>query len=285
MFNKTDFFENIKNKDNKFSLSKRNVANFIVNNYQKAAFVTAREIAEKCGVSESTVHRFTKDLGYSGFPSFAKNLKDIVHAELSGPERLELINKGRKEGKDDYLHSLIEDEIRNLQELSNVDRKELDYFVNRIIEAKNILLVGSRFSSMIVHYLYYGLCMLKDNVRALIHIDSGAYDCLELADSSLLILAVGLGRYPREVIEFLKSAKTKNIEILSITDSSLSPFIEVSSLSLIAPIEVQSYIGTISAPASLVCAIISEVSLKTKDISIKRLQKLESIAKKKGYYV
>ena len=285
MFIKADFFNNIKKKVGHFSLSKRNVANYVLSNYQKSAFMTAKEIAENCGVSESTVNRFSKDLGYSGFPSFTKNLQNIVHAELSGPDRLELLNLSKNKSKIDYLHYLIEDEIQNLNELSHINKNEFDLFVTTIIEFKNLLIVGSRFSSIIVHYLYYGLCMLKDGVKYLDHIDSVAYDQLELIEDDTLIIAVGLGRYPKEVMEFLEMANTKNIKIVTITDSPISPFIHYSQISLIAPVEIQSYLGTISAPSCLVAAIISEVSLKTREYSIQRLRKLEGIAKKKGIYI
>ena len=285
MFRKKDFFDNIQKKASLLSLSKRKAANYVLNNYQKAAFMTAKEIAEKCCVSESTVNRFSKDLGYSGFPSFITNLKNIVHADLSGTDRLELINSIRKKSKIGYLNYLIEDEIQNLSKLSHIDKKDFDQFVCMIVEAKNILLVGSRFSSIIIHYLYYGLHKIKDRVSYVDHIDSVAYDYLELLESDTLIIAVGLGRYPKEVIEFLELAKIRNIKIVSITDSPISPFINHSDISLIAPVEIQSYLGTISAPGCLSAAIISEVSLRAKDVSIIRLNKLEGIARKRSYYV
>jgi len=285
MFSKEDFFKNIKEKIGFLSLSKRNVANYIINNYQKSAFMTAKEIANKCGVSESTVNRFSKDLGYPGFPAFIKNLRNIVHAEMSAPDRLGLINLDRVKSKNSYLQYIIKDEIQNLHELSNIDKEDFNSFVDIIIGAKNILIVGSRFSSVLVHYLNYGLCMLKDNVMYLDHIDSVAYDRLELIESNTLIIAVGLGRYPKEVIEYLKMAKNKEMKVISITDNPISPFVEQSDISLVAPVEIQSYLGTISAPSCLIAAIISEVSLKEKDISIERLRKLERIARKKGYYV
>lgn len=285
MFRKKEFFDNIQKKVGLLSLSKRKVVNYILNSYQKAAFMTAKEIAEKCSVSESTVNRFSKDLGYSGFPSFIMNLKNIVHGELSGADRLELINSNREKSNIDYLNYLVEDEIQNLSKLSHIDKKDFDQFVCMIVEAKNILLVGSRFSSIIVHYLYYGLRKIKDGVSYVDHIDSVAYDYLELLESNTLIIAVGLGRYPKEVIEFLELAKIRNIKIVSITDSPISPFINHSEISLIAPVEIQSYLGTISAPGCLAAAITSEVSLQTKDFSIIRLNRLEGIARKRSYYV
>jgi DNA-binding MurR/RpiR family transcriptional regulator len=285
MFNKKDFFDNIQEKISILSFSKRKVANYVVNNYQKTAFMTAKKIAEKSGTSESTVNRFSKDMGYPGFPPFSTNLKNIVHAELSGTDRLKLINSDWGKSKIDYLNYLIEDEIRNLSKLFLIDKKDFDLFISMIVEANNVLLVGSRCSSVIVHYLYYGLGKIKGGVYHIDHIDSIAYDYLELLEDNTLIFAIGLGRYPKEVIEYLELAKAKNTKIISITDIPISPLVKNSEISLIAPVEIESYLGTISAPSCLVAAIVSGVSLMTKSTSIKRLNKLEEIARKKNYYV
>lgn len=285
MFRKEEFFNNIRERASDLSIAKRTVANYVINNYQKTAFMTAKEIAEKCGISESTINRFSKDLGYSGFPSFTANLKNIVHAELSGTDRLELINTDSQKNKVDYLDFIIHDEIKNLSKLLLTDKNDFNAFVSEIVKARNILIVGGRCSAVIAHYMYYGLRKIKNGITLLDHIDSVAFDYLELIEEDTLIIATGLGRYPKEVLEFLELAENNRIKIISITDSPISPFVQHSEIALIAPVEIQSYLGTISAPSCLAAAIVAEVSLRDKDISVKRLNKLEGIARKKGYYI
>ena len=47
-----------------FSKGQRKIANFILESYDKAAFMTASRLGKKVGVSESTVVRFASELGY-----------------------------------------------------------------------------------------------------------------------------------------------------------------------------------------------------------------------------
>ena len=63
---------------NKFSKGQKKLADFIREDYDKAAFMTAAKMGEEVGVSESTVVRFATHLGYKGYPDFQKALEAPV---------------------------------------------------------------------------------------------------------------------------------------------------------------------------------------------------------------
>ena len=78
----------------KMSKGQKVLANYIIDNYDKAVFYTAAKLGEIVGVSESTVVRFASFIGYSGFPEFQKALEEMVRGKLNTTTRIEITNGG-----------------------------------------------------------------------------------------------------------------------------------------------------------------------------------------------
>ena len=72
MKNNTDLINLIKSNYYKFSKGQKQIAQFIIEHYDKAAFMTAAKIGETVDVSESTVVRFAGSIGYTGFPEIGR---------------------------------------------------------------------------------------------------------------------------------------------------------------------------------------------------------------------
>lgn len=67
-----DLMAIIHNKFPKLSKGQKLISEYILKNYDKAAFMTAAKLGNSVGVSESTVVRFAIELGFSGYPSLPK---------------------------------------------------------------------------------------------------------------------------------------------------------------------------------------------------------------------
>ena len=81
---------------NKFSKGQKKLADFIREDYDKAAFMTAAKMGEEVGVSESTVVRFATALGYEGYPQFQRALGEMVRTKLNSIQRME-VTYGRRD--------------------------------------------------------------------------------------------------------------------------------------------------------------------------------------------
>ena len=68
MNNNSDVFTVIRNNYSSMSKGHRKIAEYILENYQKASFMTALSLGQTVGVSESTVVRFAMELGFEGYP-------------------------------------------------------------------------------------------------------------------------------------------------------------------------------------------------------------------------
>ena len=137
---KMDILSVLEHKFPSFSKGQRTIAQFILKNYDKAAFMTAARLGEVTGVSESTVVRFAADLGYRGYPGMKKALQEIVRNRLTSVERIEAA-ESTMDGHD-VLKAVLRADINNLQ--ATLDEIDQDYFnqaVDMILSAKHIYII------------------------------------------------------------------------------------------------------------------------------------------------
>ena len=137
-----DILSALEHKFPSFSKGQRTIAQFILKNYDKAAFMTAARLGEVTGVSESTVVRFAADLGYRGYPGMKKALQEIVRNRLTSVERIEAA-ESTMDGHD-VLKAVLRADINNLQAtLDEVDQDNFDQAVDMILSAKHIYMSRS----------------------------------------------------------------------------------------------------------------------------------------------
>ena len=120
-----------------FSKGQKKLASYILDNYDKAAFLTAAKLGETVGVSESTVVRFAIHLGYKGYPEFQKVLEELVRNKLNSIQRMEVTygKVPQSEILDTVLHSDI-DKIK--QTLEGIDHDAFERAIEILLPAKNI---------------------------------------------------------------------------------------------------------------------------------------------------
>ena len=81
---KSDFMALLQEKAPEYSKGQKKIARYIMESYDKAAFMTANRLGKNVGVSESTVVRFAVDLGFDGYPSMQKAMQEMVLNRLTG---------------------------------------------------------------------------------------------------------------------------------------------------------------------------------------------------------
>ena len=66
----------------KMSKSFAKLADFLLDSYIEAAFMTATELAHAVDVDATTVVRFSQQLGYSGYPELLRDVREHVKRDL-----------------------------------------------------------------------------------------------------------------------------------------------------------------------------------------------------------
>ena len=147
-----------------FSKGQRMIAKYILENYDKAAFMTAGKLGKTVGVSESTVVRFAAELGYDGYPGMRKALQEMVRSRLTSVQRIEVA----KDLVDDrsILKAVLSDDVDKLQAtLDEVDQESFNRVVDNIISAKDIYISALRTSRILADYISFYLNLLRGGVH------------------------------------------------------------------------------------------------------------------------
>lgn len=227
------------------------ISEYLLENSRKAVFMTARELAEACDISEATVVRFVAQLGYSGYSEMQQTLRDYVDTELTLLDRWDLLSR-RGDGVEGFRKTVAE-EIENLTYLyQTIKLEDLEQAVRMLCEKSHVYVVGSRLSYTTAYYMGWSLTKVRKNIQILKGSDSTTFDWLTIAPEESLVVVVATSRYPNELVRVGRWARRKNMDLMVITDGSSCPVIPFSQISLVAP---SRHIPFLGSPTGLSCLI------------------------------
>ena len=266
---------NLKLKD--FSKGQRSIATYIINHYDKAAYMTAQKLGQAANVSESTVVRFAFELGYDGYPELQNDLKEMIKNKLTAVQRIDVANEqiGTTDVYDKVMNIDIEKIKKTLDEISRDDfNKAVDY----ILSAKNIYILGSRSALVLARFLSLYFNIIFDNVKLVDTTSSTEmYEHIMRIGKDDIIIGISFPRYSKRSARALEFASTNKAKVIAITDSKLSPIAEHADCLLLAKSDMVSFVDSLVAPLSLINSLIVAVGLKKREELKKTFHRLESI--------
>lgn len=251
-----------------FSKGQKRIASYIMENYDKAAFMTASKLGQLSGVSESTVVRFAYELGYAGYPALQRTLQEMIRSRLTSTQRIQVADSMMS--GHDVLSSVMRSDFDRLRMVADkADRREFDLVVDELVRARHIYILGVRSSSFVAGYLNFYMHLLLDNVTLVQSNEAGAiFEQLFRIGPDDVMLAISFPRYSKITINTAKFAKDRGATILGITDNELSPLGQMSSAAVLAPSEMISFVDSMVAPMSMVNALLVALGFRLgKDVS------------------
>ena len=274
---KRNLLKEIKDRMPTFSKGQKLISVYILDNYDKAAYMTAAKLGAIVNVSESTVVRFAIELGFDGYPEFQHSLQEIVRTKLTSFQRIEVTNNIIGDG-DVLTKVLLADSDKIRHTLEEIDRAAFDKAVDEIVNARRIYVVGVRSSSALASFLGHSLGQIFDEVKIL-EPTSGSEmfeQILNIGEDDVII-AISFPRYSKKIINAVDYAKHRGASVIAITDSAMSPIAQGASQVLLARSDMASFVDSLVAPLSIINAIIVAVSRAKQDELTERLRKLVEI--------
>ncbi len=254
----------------------RILGNYILQNPRKAVFMTTKELAQTCRVSEATVVRFVSQLGYKGYGAFQQALRDFVDTELTMLDRTDL--SGMHQPGADRLSRVIFEEMENLKLfLETVDMDALEKMVDFLETSHPIYVIGSRLSYTFAYYLGWSLTKIRSNVHILKGSDSTTIDWLTNASPESLVIIIATTRYPNELIRLGKMVRRLDQTLLVIADSALCPLTQFAHLSLIAPSKNIPFIGNPTTISCIANYLVQELASRNGHRLKAHQEKLEQV--------
>lgn len=274
-----DLIKLIQSKFHNLSKSQKMIAQFIMGNYDKAAFMTAARLGEKVGVSESTVVRFANVIGFIGYPQLQKQLQEMVKTRLTTVQRIEMSSDYSNE--ESILKNVLNADIENIRStMDEIDDDVFEIVAKNIIESKSVYIIGLRSSTTLSEFLGFYLNLIRDKVYVVTYTIGDIFEQLFRLDKDDLVIGIGFPRYSSRTVNAMEYSKSKGAKVVAITDSMLSPLASNADYTLIAKSNMESFVDSIVAPLSVLNALIVAVGVKEKSTLSPSFTSLEEIWEK-----
>ena len=278
-----DLMKLLQTRFHRLSKGQKLIAEFILKNYDKAAFMTAAKLGTSVGVSESTVVRFAIELGFSGYPKLQKALQELIKNKLTTVQRLELSNDYVTNA--DALKGVLKADMENIRStLEKINPLTFEEVLNSVFKAENIYIIGLRSSTVIAEFLGFYLNIILKNVRIVSYGISDIFEQMINVHEGDLVIGIGFPRYATKTIDALDFAKSRGSDVVAITDSLLSPLATKADYTLIAQSNMASFVDSLVAPLSVINALIIAVGMREKTNVASTFNSLEDIWKEYNVY-
>lgn len=260
-----------------FSKGQKRIARYILDHYDKAAYMTASRLGSIVEVSESTVVRFAIEVGFDGYPEMQRALQELIRTRLTAVQRVDVTNN--LIGDDDVLDKVLGSDSEKIRRtLDEIDRKSFNDAVDKIAGAGSVYIIGVRSSSTLAGFLNFNLRMILDNVK-LVGTSSGSeiFEQIMNIGRGDVLIAISFPRYSKRIINAVEYAQSAGADVISITDSRQSPIAAGANQLLLARSDMVSFVDSLVAPLSIINAVIVAVARKKPDEVREHLEKLEHI--------
>ena len=150
MQNTQDMIQRLNLSGSRLSKSHRRIAEYILQHYDKAVFMTAAKLGEMVNVSESTVVRFAVALGYEGYPELQQALQELVRHRLTATQRFEMSSDISQE---EVLSTVLKADMQNIRStIDGIDNAAFLRAVQVISGARRISMMRSRSATLYLSF-------------------------------------------------------------------------------------------------------------------------------------
>lgn len=279
-----DILSRLQGEAHRFSKGQRAIARYITEAYDKAAFMTANLLGRTVGVSESTVVRFAVELGYDGYPAMQKAMQEMVVNRLTSVQRIEVM--GDRIGNQDLLSMVIQSDMEKLRQTAEiVSRSDFANTVEAVLNARRVFILGVRSTAPLASFLGYYLDQMLDTVHVVTTSGTSAvFERIISVDDRDAVIAFSFPRYSTSTAQGAEFCRSKGARVIGITDSLNSPLGRNCDYVLLAKSDMISLVDSLTAPLSIVNALIVAIAARKERELQKKFSQLEHLWEKYNVY-
>ena len=273
----SDILNQIQNNMSGFSKGQKLIANYILEYYDKAAFMTASRLGKTVSVSESTVVRFAVELGYEGYPEMQRALQEMIRNKLTSVQRLEVAND--RIGQGDVLSAVLHSDVDKIrQTLEKADREVFNAAADAILASNKLYILGVRSASALASFFGFYMNLMFDHVQLVAaNSTSEMFEQLVRVAPGDAVLGISFPRYSSSTVKAMRYCHDMGATVVALTDSMQSPIAEYADYVLTAQSDMISLVDSLVAPMSMINALLVAISRKRNVELEHTFEKLERI--------
>jgi DNA-binding MurR/RpiR family transcriptional regulator len=258
----TDLITRIRQASPTLSKSQRAIVDFFVSHCDQAVFLTSTQVAREVSVSEATVVRTARALGFRGYPHFRSAFRTYFIERMSTVTRIRL-TAARRRTESSIIGDVLRTDLDNLEVThARADHKALSRAAELIGGARTIYVIGLRSAYGLAHLLHFSLTLILANSRV---VSLGVADIpeqLERVGPRDVVVALTFERYTRATVELFRACLAKGARGIAVTDKPTSPLAEGAEIVLEAQTRLSSFIDSFVAPTSLINVLVTLAAVK-----------------------
>jgi len=240
------------------SRSQKDVAQYIVDHLDEAAFQTAEELARRANTSSSTVVRFSQALGFEGFPELQAAARE-EYRRLRGEGQ----HNGSAQGsvplfsldQNEFETAVAADQLNVEDTARKVSRPTVDAVIDAVVSAEKVLVAGTDQMAFFASYLRHLLMLLDLRVDVVASPSQEALSRLGRIDEGTLVIGLSAGRPHPLVVRAMKLARHRGARTAAITDATLSEVAKLAQLKLYYSSNSPTYVRSHTALLSMIQAL------------------------------
>jgi DNA-binding MurR/RpiR family transcriptional regulator len=249
----------IRSRFDEFSRSQKDVAQYIVDHLDEAAFQTAEELARRANTSSSTVVRFSQALGFEGFPELQQAARDEYRRRVGGgtvsTEPLGGTAPLFSLDHTEFEAALAADHVNVEDTAHKLSRSDVEAAVDAIVSAEKVLIAGTDQMAFFASYLRHLLMLLDLRAEIVASPSQEALGRLSRIDDATLVVGLSAGRPHPLITRTMKLARHRKAPTLAITDATLSEVARLARIRLYYSSNTPAFVRSHTALLSLIQAL------------------------------
>lgn len=255
--------------------SERKVIRALLDHYPRNGLGPMSRLAEHAGVSDPTIVRLVKKLGFSGYAEFQEALLSDMDARLRSPSTL-LQPRAHTRQNDTWNHYLQDSALTLAQTQTLTQPEDVRILVDWLLDNRHsVYCHGGRFSSLLASYLLNHLRLLRHGCFAL-EDNAQLPDRLYDVQRQDIVLLFDYRRYQSQALRVAGIAKARHARVVLFTDIYASPLRELADLIISAPVESVSAFDTLVPALAQVEALIASLTQRSSHLD-ERLEGIDAL--------
>jgi DNA-binding MurR/RpiR family transcriptional regulator len=245
----------IQSRFDEFSRSQKDVAQYIVDHLDEAAFQTAEELAKRASTSSSTVVRFSQALGFEGFPELQQAARDEYRRR--GPAGSATATAAPLFSLDQtqFEAALAADHVNVEDTAHKLSRSQVEAAIDAIVSSEKVLIAGTDQMAFFASYLRHLLMLLDLRAEIVASPSQEALGRLSRIDENTLVIGLSAGRPHPLITRTMKLARHRKALTLAITDATLSEVARLARIRLYYSSNTPAFVRSHTALLALIQAL------------------------------
>ncbi len=275
---KPNIIQILSNRYNDLNDTHKKIADFILQNLEMATFSSLFEISKEIGVSDTTLIRFAREVGFRGFQELRESLIDYIRKILYPSHKSSLQNE---QDQHPFIEIVMKKDMEYIAKtMSKIDIMAFDSLIDFILSARRIYCMGWGISSFLAEYLVFNLRFIQYDAVAVTRERRPMIQQIMPIEEQDLIIAFDFIVYSTELLEAIEYVRQKNsaIKIVTVTNDPTAQIVQYSHLSFFCDMSGHQFkLYSITAPICLLNAILEQVMAKKPEQTTAALDEFQKV--------